>query len=260
MDLVEIGEGDWWSIFLGCTPYEGGFYNTGRQTFLLPVQWEDNWPVVLRGDDVVPYVHVKPDLPSQEPGPVPLNGNFTLKDEFEEGPLPMYYNFIRTPRETWYTFEKGRLKIEARNEAIDHLGQPSFIGRRQQHHYGSAITSLEFDPSKTGDKAGLTVFQNRTHYYFIGVTLDEEGKMLIVEKGSPEGPVRLASYPLKMKGDKPVLLKISARGKYYDFAWAAETDQWNSALEDADARYLSTDVAGGFVGAFFGMYAYSNNP
>lgn len=40
VDFVELPNGDWWSVFLGCRPYEGDLYNTGRETFMMPVEWK----------------------------------------------------------------------------------------------------------------------------------------------------------------------------------------------------------------------------
>lgn len=40
-DLVSTPDGDWYAVFLACRPYEEDFYNTGRDTYLLPVNWEN---------------------------------------------------------------------------------------------------------------------------------------------------------------------------------------------------------------------------
>ena len=64
-DFVETQNGEWWAVFLGCETYEDDFYNTGRQTFLLPVKWVDGWPVILDADKVVPRVVTRPKLPLQ---------------------------------------------------------------------------------------------------------------------------------------------------------------------------------------------------
>ena len=56
---------------------------------------------------------------------------------------------------------------------------------------------------------------------------------------------------------RSVLLKISARGKFYDFHFGTDQNKWLPVLVDVDAHYLSTQVAGGFIGAYFGLYAYS---
>ena len=46
-DLVQKRDGSWWAVFLASRPYEGFRFNTGRETFLLPVTWKDGWPVIL---------------------------------------------------------------------------------------------------------------------------------------------------------------------------------------------------------------------
>jgi alpha-N-arabinofuranosidase len=53
-------------------------------------------------------------------------------------------------------------------------------------------------------------------------------------------------------------LKVEAYEQAYNFYFAEEPDKWHSLAEDVDGRILSTPVAGGFVGAFLGMYASSN--
>ena len=257
--FVETQNGEWWTVFLGCTPYTEDYYNTGRQTFLLPVTWTEDWPVILQGDALVPYVHAKPDLPPQVKAPVPLNGNFELRDEFTDTTLAMTWNFIRTPWERWYELTDSKLLIKARPSPLDAMGQPSFIGRRQQHHYCSANTVLNFAPDTPGDKAGLAVFQNERNYYFIGLQLTEEGKIIVLEKGSNNGTVEIISQDISHSGMQPVYLKIDARGSFYDFYYSLEPANWLLLEKDIDATHLSTHTAGGFVGAYFGMYAYSAN-
>src|SRR5690606_36990363 len=72
-DFVQTPGGDWWAVFLGTRPYEGDHYNTGRETFLMPVRWVDGWPVITSGDETVPYVHARPALPPRPAAPVPYS-------------------------------------------------------------------------------------------------------------------------------------------------------------------------------------------
>ena len=46
-DLVEFTDGSWWMVLLGVRPkgIGPGFHTLGRETFLVPVRWEDGWPV-----------------------------------------------------------------------------------------------------------------------------------------------------------------------------------------------------------------------
>jgi alpha-N-arabinofuranosidase len=54
----------------------------------------------------------------------------------------------------------------------------------------------------------------------------------------------------------PVELRIAAHAARYDFAWSKDGRRWRTLLKDADGTMLSTQKAGGFVGAVFGLYAH----
>ena len=261
-DFVELPNGEWWVVFLGVRPYEGDYYNTGRETFLMPVEWENGWPIIARGDETVPYVHRRPDLPAQPDAPIPTYGNFTYRDDFDADALQMNWNFIRTPRESWYSLTevRGRLVLTARDEPIGKQMQPSFVGRRQQHLNASASTAMYYKPDAPADKAGLVAFQNDDHYYLLAVTLADNGPIVQLEKeagSASDEPVIVASAPLAPVGPGPIYLKIEARGDRYNFYYGTTPDEWILLKGDEDGKILSTKEAGGFVGTMFGMYAYS---
>ena len=46
-------------------------------------------------------------------------------------------------------------------------GNPSFIGKRQQHLYSTTDVSLTFDPKSENEKAGLVIFQDEKHFYYL---------------------------------------------------------------------------------------------
>jgi alpha-N-arabinofuranosidase len=264
-DFVETPNGEWWAVFLGTRPYDrGDHFNTGRETFLLPVRWFDGWPTMLGVRDTVPYVHKRPNLPAQPAARIPTSGNFTVRDEFDGPALAPYWQFVRTPSEPWHDFTTtpGALTIRARSEDLGRRGQASFIGRRQQHANAVASTSMVYWPERSGDKAGLVAFQNDAFYFFLGVALGADGRPVVqVEQHSVVAGVEttkvIASRPLSGPAAAPLGLKIEARGAQYDFYYAIGSGTWTLLSGDADGRILSTRVAGGFVGAMFGMYAYT---
>ena len=263
VDFVETPKGDWWAVFLGCRPYADDLYNTGRETFLMPVRWIDGWPIVTRRDEVVPYIRRRPSLPRQSPGPVPMSGNLAVREEFDGSDLAPYWVFIRTPKERWYDLKStpGSLSIRGRPAAFEAKAQPSFIGRRQQHAFASASVAMRFAPARAGDAAGLMAFQNDDYFFFLGVTLDDGKPVLRLEQRA--GPktggtsVVLASTPLSERQDAPIYLKIDARGGEYNFSYALEPNEWIVLKAGADGTILSTKVAGGFVGTMLGMYAHA---
>ncbi|MDT1883730.1 glycoside hydrolase family 43 protein, partial [Acinetobacter baumannii] len=69
--------------FLATRPYQDGLYNIGRETFLLPVTWKDDWPLVLEDGKAIPFVADRPALPAQPRPELPLSGDFAYADEFD---------------------------------------------------------------------------------------------------------------------------------------------------------------------------------
>jgi alpha-N-arabinofuranosidase len=262
-DFVEAPNGEWWAVFLGTRNYARNLWNTGRETFLLPVTWVDGWPVILTGTATVPYTHARPNLPRQAAAPVPHSGNFTVRDEFDATTLSPYWNVLRTPRESWYdlTTVAGSLTIRARPEQLSGRGQPSMVVRRQQHGTATASAAMWYVPAKSGDRAGIVAFHNESHYYFLGVGLDGTSPTVQVRRrswrGGAEGDSVVASAPISTAESAPVYLQIRARNDQYDFLYATRPNEWKTLVAGADGKMLSTIGAGGFVGTMFGMYAYT---
>lgn len=260
-ELVRTASGEWWATFLATLPYGDDLYNTGRQTFLLPVRWVDDWPVILPSGQPIPYVHRRPDLPSSGAPKQPTSGDFAVRDEFDGPRLGLDWLTVRTPRGPWYDLAsaKGALTLDARPEAIGGLGQPSYVGRRQQHGDATASTRVRFSPEHDGDRAGIVALQNENYFYFLGVAQDAGRTVVKVERrAGPKDPLHgvvLASGPVARGA--PVELRITARDGRYDFAYASRPGQWVTLRAGDDGSILSTKIAGGFVGATLGMYAYS---
>ena len=78
-------DGSWWAVFLASRPYKDYLFNTGRETFLLPVTWKDGWPVILEHGKAIPYTlrARKRMAHAKDAGGDALSGNFTRRDEFD---------------------------------------------------------------------------------------------------------------------------------------------------------------------------------
>ncbi|GAB3514448.1 glycoside hydrolase family 43 protein [Pseudoxanthomonas daejeonensis] len=269
-DFVQTQDGDWWAVFLGNRPYPppgsrgsaGSHYvNTGRETFLMPVHWEDGWPRITAAGQRIPWVLDAPALPAGQ-APVPTSGAFAIRVGFEGRQLPLDWITVRNPRESWYRLDGGALHLQARAVGLGERDNPSFLARRQQHQGALASTAVRFVPQRDGDTAGLAAFQNEDFWYLLAVTRENGMPMVVLDrrdgrrKDQPRTGTRLASAPLPAAAvDQPLYLRIRARGAEYDFEYATVEGQWQSLARDADGTLLSTSVAGGFTGAVFGLYA-----
>lgn len=256
---VTDAEGRWWATFLGVRPYEGDFYNTGRETFMLPVAWRDGWPVILEGDAVVPYAAERPALPPAAPPAIPTTGNFRLVEEFD-GPLAPYWLFVRVPTAPWWSVDGGDLVIAARDDWLGGGGQPSLVARRQQHMNAEATVDVRFAPRGRGDEAGLVAWQNDDYYVAIGVGLDDAGERVVRVRwraggDDPARGVVIAEAPAPGADGEAVSLRVTANGARYDFAYGAEGGPFTVLAADIDGSILSMRTAGSFVGAVFGVYA-----
>lgn len=261
--LVDTPKGDWWAMFLGVRPYDAaGNFNTGRETFLMPVQWRDGSPNITRPGETLPWVGPRPRLPGGKIPPLPIRGAFTIRNEFNTSALPPYWLTLRTPQRRWWSFSRGALQIRSQRVAFADQGNPSLLARRQQHLNATATTKVTFDPTD-GSEAGMVAFQNDEHWYFLAVGRDRGKRVVRLRRRAggqdPALGELLASAVLPAGASLPVELRIRARGPSYDFNWSVDGRRWHSLAKGADGTVLSTKRAGGFVGAVFGLYAHDGS-
>ncbi|HVN48183.1 MAG TPA: glycoside hydrolase family 43 protein [Bacteroidota bacterium] len=267
-DLTQAPNGEWWAVFLGCRPYdttEALLYNTGRETFLAPVKWENAWPTINPGKTEVQYFYPSPAPESEPFTGKQYSGNFTLRDDFTSDTLDPDWMFLRTPRGKWYDLKKrnGFLALQVRPEDCAGASNPTFLGHRQQHLQGAASMAMEFDPTAENEKAGLLIFQNETHFYLLCKSI--EGNKAVVqlyqsarEENSPQKIKLIASQKIPAADNNAkIILKIEAKRDRYAFAFGFQPHQWTILKDDVDGTFLSTRTAGGFVGCMYAMYATS---
>lgn len=252
-DLIEAPDGTWWAVFLASRTYGSTHYNTGRETFLLPVTWKDGWPVILEKGTPIPYVARGP-AHMTDSAQVPLSGNFAWRDDFDAPPLDAAWLTLRMPYGSWADLhaKRGSLTLRPHAEPLSSLRNPSFLARRQQHTAFDASTALQL-PTTGRIAAGLVAFQNENFWYFFGARRTVGGVQLFLEQRNGTNTSTLATAPLSPEA--PVVLKISATGAAYSFLYETADHRWQTLHANADGTLLSTDVAGGFVGAMVGLYA-----
>lgn len=253
-DLVQTADGRWWAVFLATRPYDGHYYNTGRETFLLPVEWRDGWPVILDAGEAIPYRVQRPDTGDASPGAEPLTGNFTWRDEFGDDELSLHWNLLRSLDRSWIDTGHGRLRVAARPFRLSSLEQPSYLGRRQQHIRFRASAELEL-PASRSVAAGLAAFQNATHHYLLAARRRGAGYEVFVERAKG-GPAEMVARKSVHAGPGDALvLEIRGDGEEIGFYFRYADGVPVAVAKGLDGTVLSTAVASGFVGTTLGPHA-----
>lgn len=252
-DLVETPNGDWWMVCLGSRPYGGYYRNMGRESFLVPVVWEDEWPVVNPGKGMVELELERPALQEHRFMSQPAC------DHFDGEELGLQWVFMRTPRgEFWSLTERpGYLRLKLKPESLADVANPSFVGRRQQHIHFAVRTALEFLPQNDKEAAGIVLLENENYQYRMEISRGGKEKVIrLIERRGGEDKV-LAQQTPGAEGQR-IYLKVEAVGQEYSFYYAEKPEVWKVLLEKADGTLLSVDVAGGFTGMMMGMFATSH--
>lgn len=254
-DLIEAHNGSWWLVFLGIRPnVPPCYHHLGRETFLAPVSWtNDDWPIV--GHDGRVFLEMDTDC-------LPLHpwDRENTRDDFENQKLGLEWNFLRNPKEeNWSLAERpGWLKLIGSEVTLNDTNSPAFVGRRQEHFCCLVSTLLDFSPKRDQEEAGLTVFMNEHHHYEIAATRLEgkRGKRHVIVRRRIGSLTAIVACE-KIKKNGFVKLKIETDRNIYRFSYALNNSEFK-IIAEGETRYLSTEVAGGFTGVYFAMYATGN--
>ena len=236
-DLIEMEDGSWYAVMLGTRMLDGRSA-LGRETFLVPVIWENDWPVFYAGEGKVPVTDT-------------TFGNKREKRICWEQDLDLSCVMLRKqlPKER-YHMENGRLYLQCGRDALSGTGNPSYIGVRVEEYNFSLETGMCFTP-EDGEEAGLIYFYNAENYLTVSVCgADKQPVVKITkrEKGNETILFREAcvpgSYRLRIEGKQ---------GKMTCFL------NQQCLTEQIPLEAMTTEEAGGFVGCTMGVFAVAEN-
>lgn len=251
-DLIDDADGNWWLVFLGVRPvWYPPAYHLGRETHLAPVVWDaDGWPVVNDGKQIVE--EMSGPLPPQQPAI--SYATYDDFDEDDEDAYAVYWNFVRNPDMSAYSLTErpGWLRLYGACYTPDDCDAFTCICRRQQHFDCTFRVKMEFDPQREGEEAGILVRANETHHYECGILREGNQNWLILRKRIGSLCAITDTIPVSANA---VILEITADKKTYTFSRCEADGSEKTIIGTAETRYVSTEVAGGFTGVFFCIYA-----
>lgn len=253
-DLIQYHDGSWWAVFHGTRPIlYPPKHHLGRETCLAPVHWtDDGWPIIgidgkidVEMDALNLLVQEKSDEPE------------SFIDDFTGDAFSIEWNFIQNPIACNYdlTARPGWLKLIGTEKTLNDSNVPTFIGRRQEHFNCHVSTLLEFNPEQDGEEAGLTVYMNERHHYELALTKIDYEKYIVLKKSV--GDIHVIEKKIPYSASE-VILSIEAEKECYKFTFTDPQSGEKIEVGTGLTTLLSTEIAGGFTGVFFGLYATGN--
>lgn len=170
--LVETQTGEWWTMLFAD---RGAF---GRLPYLLPVTWENEWPVIGDNGKVVETCR-KPDVGATHPARY-----LATNDNFRHYELAPQWGWNHNcDRSKWSLTENaGSLRLYTATVTNDFYQAKNTLTQRIMGYHADKTGSfgtvcLDVSAMQDGDIAGLAVFQDPTAY--IGIKKDGDRKKLV---------------------------------------------------------------------------------
>ncbi len=247
-DLVDDGKGNWYIVMLATRRVEG-YGNTGRDTFLAKVEWENDWPVINKG---IGKLEEKVELQDKP--------QYMMAEEcswhFYRDNLPVSFLTLRGAGTGVYSLKErnGALRLFTSPYKLTDKDTPAYVCTRQKRYHFCVDTVVDFQSENKAEEAG------------IAIVCDESNHIRLVKRYHDKTPnITLISC---FKGKETVLakqqilegileLRLISHGLYADF-YCRTKEEWSLVASHIDMRKLSTEEAGGFTGCTIGMYASAN--
>jgi Beta-xylosidase len=256
----------YYGVFLAVRPNDKQRVNTGRETFILPVDWSGEFPVFENGlVPMEPKLKMPAGVTQNKAGQDEFfpNGNFTFKDDFSAGKADYRWIGLRGPREDFISTSKQGLKIKPFEANIKEVKPTSTLFYRQMHKTFSFSATIDYKPASEKDLAGLVALQSERFNYVFGITKKGAEYYILLERTAGKFRSRevesktVASAKIDLS--KPVRLQLTADGDDYQFSYSTNGTDFVNLGGTVSGDILSTDVAGGFTGCLLGLYATAAN-
>jgi len=246
--LIDTPEGLWYSYLFR------DYGSVGRIPYLVPVKWEDGWPVI-GVDGKVPETL---DLPVSK-GLIPVIVN---SDDFKrtkkDADLPLVWQWNHNPLNRFWSVRerKGYLRLTTSRVDENFLQARNTLTQRTIGPVCSGTTSIDVTNMKEGDFAGLALLQKK--YGLVGVKFENGSKKIVMVSAQNDTPGEIESLPLNQS---IVYLRADCdfedRKDLADFYYSLDGKNWIKIGSQLKMAYTLPH----FMGYRFGLFNYSTkNP
>ncbi|WP_417360784.1 glycoside hydrolase 43 family protein [Galbibacter sp.] len=243
--LVDTPEGDWYAFLFK----DNGA--VGRIPYLVPVTWEDGWPII-GVDGKVPQ---SLDLP-QRKGLIPgVVGSDDFKRAAAEAALPLVWQWNHNPvNSNWSLTERpGYLRLKTIRLDSSVVAARNTLTQRTFGPTSQGETSITFSNMKSGDLAGLVLLAE--YFGYVGVK-KEKNKTYIVYAVNEGGKETIKEKIPLQKGSQVYLKAVCDYTGMKDqakFYYSLDGNSWEAIGELLKMRYTLTH----FMGYRFGLFNYA---
>lgn len=259
-DVVQGPDGNMYGVFLAIRPNINGRTVTGRETFILPVDWSGKWPVFENGlTPIEPKLKLPAGVVNRrgKDGFLP-HGNYGFHDDLSADTLDYRWIGLRKPVLDMAILTGKGLQFIPNEYNITHNRPLSAAWTRQIHNDFSFSTDIIYKPRNEKDLAGIACIQSNKYNYVFGITRRGKQYFIVLQRTADGVSSVVASSPLVYDGK--INLMVSAADDEYHFAYSLDGGvSYVSLGTPQSGDILSTDVAGGFVGNMLGLYSTANN-
>ena len=259
-DLVELDDGRWYMVVLGIRSEQDRGSNMGRETHLVPVQWEREpflwketkyeWPVVSPKSG---RVERKSFVPFQE---TTQKKNSLFLDDFDNPELNLQWNFRRVPMDRVYSLResKGHLRLFLKPEVIKKRGRSSLMGFRQTETDFEYKSKMFFKPTSNNSEAGISIFQKDNNYFTLTVIKESKDYMIQLKLSEPKINSKIIFRKNIPEYDGEIIFKVESKNNAYSFYYSNDEKEFNLLGKTKSNHVLSKK----YTGAYLGVYATSN--
>lgn len=238
-DLIQDKNGEWHILCLGFRQMHEWmtFHHLGREVFLIPVRFGDDYWFTAGTDGTCDeYYDIEGDFKQTE------KKCYT----FENTLWNVDWQFLRKPVPDNYIFDKDKLTLKGSDITLDDTDSPTFICLHQRDFK----FRLTLNVTANGGEAGVTLYHCETEHYDLALRKNDNGYEAVLRLNI--GGIKHEQKIIDIAGDS-VAFTVAANNYGYTFSANGTT------LGNAAAKYLSSEVCGGFTGTVIGLYATGNN-
>jgi beta-xylosidase len=187
--LIDDTKGNWYAYLF----QDHGA--VGRIPYLVPVKWEDGWPVLGVNGKVPETLN----LPASK-GLIP---NIVNSDEFTrkkgDPALPLVWQWNHNPNNSLWSLTKrpGFLRLTTGRVDTSFLTAKNSLTQRTIGPVCTGSISLDVSNMKDGDFAGFALLQK--NYGLVGVRVEGNNKTIVMINATGGKPVEAQTIPLNQK-------------------------------------------------------------